>query len=146
MPVMKHSRQRDAILTYLNNRTDHPTAEMIFLSLQRTMPNISLGTVYRNLSQLVDCGMILRLSCDGTADHFDASTHPHSHFSCNCCGGVSDLSAPLPMASDMVSSDFKGVITGCSIMYYGICEDCIQKTKTQQQDSKPETPRKPEGI
>lgn len=132
MPVMKHSRQRDAILTYLNNRKDHPTAEMIFSALQKTMPNISLGTIYRNLSLLVDCGMILRISCDGTADHFDAATHPHPHFFCNCCGNVSDFPDPLPLEPlSMVSSEFKGKISGCSIMYYGICETCLQDISSE---------------
>lgn len=127
MPIMKRSRQRDAILAYLNTRTDHPTADMVFSALQKAMPNISLGTVYRNLSQLADQGMILRISCEGTADHFDAMTQPHPHFFCNYCGSVRDLSDSLPFEpSSIISSEFKGQISGCSIMYYGICESCLQ--------------------
>ncbi len=134
---MKRSRQRDAILTYLNTRTDHPTADMVFTALQKTMPNISLGTVYRNLSQLADQGTILRISCNGTADHFDAMTQPHLHFFCNCCGCVQDLSGSLPFEpSSMVFPEFKGQISGFSIMYYGTCEACLQAGLTES-NSKP---------
>ncbi|MDE7367787.1 MAG: transcriptional repressor [Lachnospiraceae bacterium] len=137
MPVMKRSRQRDAILTYLNTRTDHPTADMVFTALQKTMPNISLGTVYRNLSQLADRGTILRISCNGTADHFDAMTQPHPHFFCDCCGCVQDLPGSLPFEpSSMVFPEFKGRISGCSIMYYGTCEACLQNGLTES-NSKP---------
>lgn len=126
-PAMKRSRQRDAILTYLNTRTDHPTADMVYTALQETIPNISLGTIYRNLSQLADRGMILRISCDGKADHFDAITMPHPHFFCNQCGCVEDISAPLPIEPvSFVTPQFKGQISGCNIIYHGICETCLQ--------------------
>lgn len=131
MPVMKRSRQRDAILTYLNSRTDHPTADMVFSAIQKTMPSISLGTVYRNLSQLADQGMILRISCDGRTDHFDATTHPHPHFYCKHCGCVQDLPGSFSFeAPDMIPSEFKGRISGCSVMYHGICEACLQSEQT----------------
>lgn len=139
MPVMKRSRQRDAILTYLNTRTDHPTADMVFSALQKNMPNISLGTVYRNLSQLAGYGMILRISCDGAADHFDAMTHPHPHFFCNCCGSVRDLPGAFSFEpSNMVSPEFKGEISGCSIMYYGTCENCLQAGSTESDSNQTE--------
>ena len=81
-PTIKRSRQRDAILAYLRTRTDHPTAEAVYTALRESMPNISLGTVYRNLALLADYGTILRISCDGKVDHFDANTTPHPHFLC----------------------------------------------------------------
>ena len=129
-PAMKRSRQRDAILAYLNTRTDHPTADMVHTAIKETIPNISLGTVYRNLSQLAEHGIILRISCDGKVDHFDATTAPHPHFFCNCCGRVDDISAPLPYDPiQYVSPDFKGQITDCSIIYFGTCEDCSQNPR-----------------
>ena len=47
MALTKRSRQREAILSELCGRTDHPTAEELYLSLKEEMPNLSLGTVYR---------------------------------------------------------------------------------------------------
>lgn len=58
--MTKHSKQRDAIFENLRSRKDHPTAEEIYLSLKPAMPAISLATVYRNLAQLENEGLILR--------------------------------------------------------------------------------------
>ena len=49
MRTLKHSRQRESIKNCLMQRTDHPTADMLYLSIREEFPNISLGTVYRNL-------------------------------------------------------------------------------------------------
>lgn len=50
--MIKYSRQRECIVNFLASRTDHPTAETIYLNTKKDFPNISLGTVYRNLSLL----------------------------------------------------------------------------------------------
>ena len=60
--MLKYSRQREAIKTFLAGRYDHPTAETVYLGIKEEFPNISLGTVYRNLSLLSDIGEIQKLS------------------------------------------------------------------------------------
>lgn len=60
MAVIKHSKQRDAIHNFLMSRKDHPTAETVYANVIKEFPNISLGTVYRNLSFLVDNGMAVK--------------------------------------------------------------------------------------
>ena len=94
MAVLKYSRQRECIKNYLQDREDHPTADMIYTSIRRDFPNISLGTVYRNLSLLVELGEIRKITTDG-ADRFDAKLIPHSHFICKDCGSVLDVMIPL---------------------------------------------------
>ena len=74
MPGLKYSRQRESIINCLKGRKDHPTADMIYASVREEYPKISLGTVYRNLSLLVDQGEILRFSCGEGQDHYDADT------------------------------------------------------------------------
>ena len=54
--MIKHSRQRDLIYSYLDGNTEHPTADMVYSEIKKEIPNISLGTVYRNLSQLEEMG------------------------------------------------------------------------------------------
>ena len=71
MAALKYSRQRECIKNYLRGREDHPTADMIYSSIRREFPNISLGTVYRNLSLLIELGEIQKITTDG-ADRFDA--------------------------------------------------------------------------
>ena len=94
MPALKYSRQREAIKCFLMTRKDHPTADVGYHSLRADFPNISLGTVYRNLTLLADLGEIARLRLGDGVDHFDADTSRHYHFICSECGSVLDLHIP----------------------------------------------------
>ena len=81
--MLKHSRQRESIRNFLMQRCDHPTAETVYLGIKEDFPNISLGTVYRNLSLLAELGEILKISVGNGPDRFDANLKPHYHFFCN---------------------------------------------------------------
>ncbi len=91
MAALKYSRQREMIKEFLMTRKDHPTADIVYMNVRRQNPNISLGTVYRNLTLLADIGEIARLRVGDGVDHFDADTSPHYHFVCTECGAVIDL-------------------------------------------------------
>ena len=78
--ALKYSRQREAIKEFMMTRKDHPTADMVYMNVRKEFPNISLGTVYRNLTLLSDMGELLRLRVGDGVDHFDATTTPHYHF------------------------------------------------------------------
>ena len=69
--MLKNSRQREAILSSLCSRKDHPTAEQLFLDLKGEYPSLSLATVYRNLKVLEKEGELIRFHTD-TGDRFDA--------------------------------------------------------------------------
>ena len=69
---------------------DHPTAEEIYDKAAQECPNLSLGTVYRNLNSLVEAGRVRRVSIPGKADRFDHTLPWHSHLYCTVCGGVTD--------------------------------------------------------
>ena len=88
--TLKYSRQREAIKDFLMTRNDHPTADVVYSNVRTEFPNISLGTVYRNLTLLADLGEIARLRVGDGVDHFDADTSPHYHFVCSDCGSVID--------------------------------------------------------
>ena len=90
---MKYSRQRESILNALNEKLDHPTAEMVYNCVKQEQPNISLGTVYRNLNQLVEQGTLRRIATPVSGDRFDIRVDPHAHLLCTCCGRVLDLAA-----------------------------------------------------
>ena len=89
--ALKYSRQRQVIKDFLMTRKDHPTADVVYMNVRQEYPNISLGTVYRNLTLLADMGEILRLRVGDGVDHFDADTSKHYHFICSECGQVIDL-------------------------------------------------------
>lgn len=61
MAALKYSRQREMIKDFLMTRKDHPTADIVYMNVRKQNPNISLGTVYRNLTLLADIGEIARL-------------------------------------------------------------------------------------
>ena len=77
MKALKFSRQRESIRECLKNRTDHPTADAVYVTISKDYPKISLGTVYRNLNLLADMGEIQRFSSGDGSEHFDYNTDPH---------------------------------------------------------------------
>ena len=99
MKILKYSRQRESIKASLMNRKDHPTADAVYASIREEFPNISLGTVYRNLNLLVELGEVQKLTFGDGKDHFDADTSLHYHFVCRSCGAVIDL--PMEPLSDI---------------------------------------------
>ena len=129
MIATKHSKQREAILTFLQTRTDHPNAETVYQNVRKNIPNISLGTVYRNLNLLSDQGKILKLHMEDVIDHFDANTSPHYHFLCTKCHQVYDVPIPFEDNKDLdikASSCFEGKIKGHITYFSGLCPKCLK--------------------
>ncbi len=126
MKAMKYSRQRESIKANLMSRKDHPTADAVYTAIREEFPNISLGTVYRNLNLLVELGEAQKLTCGDGKDHFDADVSPHYHFVCQHCGAVIDLMMePILEVTKQAQEDFKGQILSHVTYFYGICPDCL---------------------
>ena len=89
MAIKRFSKQRELIYEAVRCTTEHPTAETVYNWLKPENPALSLGTVYRNLNQLVEEGNIQRLPFP--VERYDANTAPHAHFLCRACGNVYDL-------------------------------------------------------
>lgn len=123
--VRKYSRQREAIKEFMTTRKDHPTADTVYMEVRKEFPNISLGTVYRNLTLLADMGEILRINVgDGTV-HFDPDTSSHYHFICKGCGCVQDVELEKPiLMSELVSKEFDGEIIDSVTYFHGMCKSC----------------------
>ena len=125
MKSLKYSRQRESIINFLATRKDHPTADVIYNYLRAEQPNLSLGTVYRNLALLTELGEIQKLSYGIGPDHFDGNALPHFHFVCKECGAVSDIeNCIMPDIISAASENFDGHITGYDIHFYGKCPLC----------------------
>ena len=119
---MRYSRQREALLTMLRSTKSHPDAEWLYEKLREEQPNISLGTVYRNLRQLTEAGEILELAC-GNSSHFDGDISPHYHMQCLRCKRIYDI--PEKDVKVTVKTDPGFEINGFSLMLEGICGKCI---------------------
>lgn len=126
--MIKYSRQRECIKQFLVNRYDHPTAETVYLNVKKEFPNISLGTVYRNLSLLAELGEIQKISTGIGPDRFDGNPNPHYHFFCNQCGSVIDLEMDgIDHINIIAANQFDGEIDGHVTYFYGKCGDCLKK-------------------
>lgn len=128
MPALKTSKQRQAILNELCSRCDHPTAEQIYFQLKDQYPSLSLATVYRNLRQLEENSMVVRIPCP-EADRFDGKTKRHYHMTCLRCSEIVDLEIEHAEQIDSLPKEFGGKITGHSLMYYGYCEKCRKESE-----------------
>ncbi|WP_075717372.1 Fur family transcriptional regulator [Roseburia sp. 499] len=126
--MIKYSRQRECIKQFLSTRYDHPTAETVYLNVKKEFPNISLGTVYRNLSLLAELGEIQKISTGVGPDRFDGNPAPHYHFFCSKCGSVIDLEMEgIDHINILASSQFDGEIDGHITYFYGKCSNCLKK-------------------
>lgn len=128
MAVLKYSRQREAIKEYLMSTKEHPTADVIYTHMREQNPNISLGTVYRNLNLLTELGEIQRLTCGDGCDRYDATTAQHYHVMCNQCKRVFDLDMkPLEQVNQVAEEEFGGKIVSHSILFVGTCKNCLEE-------------------
>lgn len=128
MATLKYSRQRESIKEYLNQSCEHPTADMVYMHVKQEYPNISLGTVYRNLNLLADLGEAIKITTPLGGDRFDGRIAPHYHFCCTHCGNVIDLDLKeLNFVNEEAGKNFDGIIEGHSMMFYGTCKECINK-------------------
>ena len=122
----RYSRQRELIYEALMHTDQHPTAEMIYQWLKPTNPNLSLGTVYRNLNLLVDEGAAVRMAFP--VERYDAKVEPHAHFRCQVCGGVFDLDLPYDKELDHKALLASGHdIKAHELIFHGTCADCKPK-------------------
>lgn len=123
----KQFRKRNAILECLKNTQAHPSAETLHQMLQKEHPDISLATVYRNLTLFKNQGLIKSLGTVNGIERFDGNTMPHVHFVCGSCDSVQDLPQLEPPES-LCSAAAKatgGQVTGCQLMFTGTCQNCL---------------------
>ena len=119
---MRYSKHRELITDIIKNRKDHPTADMIYASAREIEPNISLGTVYRNLKLLADENVIITLETEDKRLHYDGDTSRHSHFICSDCGQIIDLFKPSKTPDELAELGLMVESEKC--VYYGKCFDC----------------------
>lgn len=127
MAIKRYSRQRELIYDVLLHSREHPTAEMVYKLLKPEHPSLSLGTVYRNLNQLVEEGTIASLPF--SVERFDANTEPHAHFVCKACKSVYDIMAiDYDFSLDGEAGEKSGhTIDQHMLIFYGACKACSEE-------------------
>ena len=125
----KHFRKREQILAYLKDTKSHPSAEMVYARLKPEIPDLSLGTVYRNLSLFKQQGVIASLGSVNGVERFDYNTAPHVHFICSDCNRVLDMHTVQVPASllETAAKASGGQVENCQVTFTGLCKACMAK-------------------
>ena len=119
----KQFRKRNAILSYLQGVTNHPSAEMVFTDLKHEIPDLSMGTVYRNLNLFKQQGLAISVATVKGVERFDGNTNPHVHFICSECDAVIDLhQIPMPRYNREECGGCH--IESCALTFTGLCGNC----------------------
>lgn len=122
---MKYSRQRELVREIVMNNPIHPTADKVYSMLHGDNPNISLATIYRNLNQLTNEGIIAKITIPAGSDRFDGELSEHYHMICNGCGEVFDSPLEILDSIDKKVQDITGFqVKSHQLILYGTCEKC----------------------
>ena len=129
----KHFRKRDAILQYLLSVTDHPSAEKVFTQLKPEIPDLSMGTVYRNLNLFKQQGQAITVATVKGVERFDGNTDPHVHFICQDCDAVIDLmDMDIPESlKNIAEHSCGGQVAECQLSFTGLCQDCLERQQAE---------------
>jgi Fur family transcriptional regulator, peroxide stress response regulator len=124
---LRNTPQRYAVMAFLMEQAEHPTAAEIFEAVNRVDPRSSRATIYNNLRDLVKAGLVREVAIEGRAARFEAKCARHHHFICDRCGNVEDLEwydVPLPAAATLG----KRVLRECELIFRGLCSRCAPRS------------------
>ena len=134
--VLKHLREkgvritetRKAVIDFIIESHDHPSADMIYQALLPAFPNMSLATVYNNLKVLIDEGFVSELKVrNDTTTYYDFMGHQHLNVICEKCGRIADMDLDLPDVQQEAADQTGYQITKSQMVVYGICPDCVAR-------------------
>ncbi len=128
--MRRRSRQRMAILEVLKGVRTHPSADWIYDEVRKKLPQISKGTIYRNLKVLEEEGGIIKLNVDGMVGRYEIRQDNHYHFICEKCGCIFDLNEPKETELNVKFAKKTGFkITHHRLEFRGLCTDCQRGMK-----------------
>ena len=137
----RHTLQRSLVLEAVKDLHCHATADDIYYLIVTKHPNISRGTVYRNLNLLSDIGEIRKVEIPSGADRFDHECHPHYHARCIECNRV--FNVDMEFISDLQKNikDTHGFeFTGHDLIFKGICLECNGRRESNHKTESYEKP------
>jgi Fur family transcriptional regulator, peroxide stress response regulator len=124
----RETRQRETILLILHGTREHPTADRIYEEARKRIPDISKGTVYRNLTVLAERGEITRLDLSGTTARYEIRQKRHYHFQCEKCRRVIDIeSLVIPGLNQKLEKVTGYKVSGHQLEFRGLCLSCQPK-------------------
>ena len=125
MNMARKSKQKEAILRAVKSTTSHPAADWVYERVREEIPNISLGTVYRDLKLLKQEGEVSEVDLADTLSRFDGNTQNHYHFKCEQCAHIFDVDEPVDEEINKRIAQKMGFkISHHQLVFYGLCQEC----------------------
>ena len=133
----RRTRQLAAVYDVVCAARDHPTAEAVCARVRRTLPRVSLGTVYRNLQKLAGQRRLRVLHLTDRSARYDAMLDEHDHFLCDACGAVTDLTRLSAAQPDTTALGRAGyAVHTHALILYGQCPACRRRTTRRRRSSR----------
>ena len=126
---VRKSKPRKIILEELQKLNTHPRGDELYSLVRRRWPQISMGTIYRNLSFLRRQGMVAEIFC-GDFNRYDGNTSQHPHFLCRRCKQLRDVeTSNLPTKIEILGLEDSFQLEGHYIVFYGLCDHCLSEQR-----------------
>ncbi len=119
------SKKRQLILDAIKDTDTHPSARWVYEKLKADFPDLSLGTVYRNIALFKEEGLVISVTNVDGEERIDGNTAEHAHFVCKECGGVYDIMGDTDTSPQC---PLQGFDTDYAVLtYFGRCSNCCNK-------------------
>lgn len=120
---LKVTPQRLAILNHLKD-AGHSSIDEIYGSVRSLFPSVSLGTVYKNLTDMSELGILAEVKIPKQKQKYEISKEPHVHLVCEACGKICDFDINIDSIVDRVQKSSRYEIKDRSAVFTGTCPEC----------------------
>ena len=122
---LKHTKQRDVILTTFLDAKSHVSAEQLYDRVRDVNAGIGYTTVYRTLKLLVDAGIAQERRFDDGLTRYEVEHKHHDHLVCLNCGRIIEFaSEEIEVAQEQIAKDQGFKILHHRHELYGHCSGC----------------------
>lgn len=123
--IKRNTIQRQLVLKAIRELDNHPTVEEVYKVIVKEYPDISKGTVYRNMKSMVNAGFLRRVSSPGGADRFETILARHYHVICRRCGAFVNVSIDYESHLDYLAAKMTNYkIDSHDTVFHGLCPTC----------------------
>lgn len=138
----KITPQRLAVLDILlQNEGKHMTIEEIYDQVKSVKPEMGVATVYRTILLFDELGIVKKLDLNDGIYRYELSddegSHGHHHLICSSCGKVDEVRDDLlDSVENIIETQYKFRIKDHSLKFYGLCQDCLNKEREEEDESR----------
>ncbi len=127
---LRITRQRRVILDEFKKANTHLTADEVYNRVKKSIPKVSLGTIYRNLEVLSEHGFIDKIELAGHQKMFDGNLNKHYHMRCINCQKLIDIpSRDVVIDTSRAEQTGSFRVSGYRLELVGLCENCNNNDK-----------------